>query len=316
MRSLPIREQERALREAVLLWKLKNEEDASDEEIAERLRYGSVEAMHMQHRRWDLPHWIAHDEEATQGAKTSKPAPPETRTGSGRRKATKFEEVTPLPPAEEAIPYFKGILERLLRDLEKLRGRDEFLQSGRFGAVSERDGERKAWGVLTVPPEPLRTLIAIVALRAGRARSPAMTKLLRLLHPSEAKQASTQFSRHTFPQWEPDSGEVNMGQLASHMEALEKHADNVAKLVRGLERISDGRRPVEILSRDHAVIDLVRQRAAQGVPDQEIRDEVNRVRDRGPLGPLSPDEDFTLKDIQRLKTYPFEGGMPPDRGAK
>ena len=53
---------------------------------------------------------------------------------------------------------------------------------------------------------------------------------------------------------------------------------------------------------------LVKQRAAEGVSDTEIREEVNRRLDRGPLAALDPEtDDFTLEEIRYLKDLDFEG---------
>ena len=238
-----------------------------------------------------------------------------TRKKPRRRKAKKFGPVTPLPSPERAIARFKATLERLIKELDTLRGRDEYLQSGRFTAVSEKDGEKKVWGAGQAPPEPLTTLIAIDALVAGYAGNPRITQLIDALHPSELIEEHSPFRGGILTERNPDPQKVNLRDLDVRIKELRKCAEDVAKLIRGLEEIGPGRRTDEIPPRDIAVIDLVERRAKEGYSDEQIREEVNRRYDRGPLGALSLHKDFTLEDIRELREYPFKGGVPFEKRA-
>jgi hypothetical protein len=174
----------------------------------------------------------------TGGEKTSLPGNAPKK--KGKRKAKKFGKKTPLPAAERAINQFRRTLGLLTKNLEQLRGRDEYLQSGRFGGKIDRDGKRLVLGAWPAPLEPLTTLIAIEALVFGHARSPAITWLLGALHPSELIEVREETDWGTFTRREPDPEKVNMKQLDEAIQELRKRAGDVAALVRGGEELSPG----------------------------------------------------------------------------
>jgi hypothetical protein len=76
--SLPVEEQERALREAALAWHWRNNQRASKEQVAEELRYGSVEAVRRQFENWGIPSWVVGEESETNStpSKEGKKSPP------------------------------------------------------------------------------------------------------------------------------------------------------------------------------------------------------------------------------------------------
>ena len=125
MTGLSTKEQERAIREATLVWHLRNKKDASDEQIAERLEYGSVEALRRQLKNWGLPDWVLGEESETNRAKEK-----------GRKKSAPLvRDLGPakgLPPAGNAIPLFKERLEALLESAELLEHMDEDLRGKYF----------------------------------------------------------------------------------------------------------------------------------------------------------------------------------------
>lgn len=230
----------------------------------------------------------------------------------GGRKARKFGKKEPLPSAEGAINIFKGTLEMLIRDLDRLRGWEEYLQSERFVAVSEKDGEKLVSGARQEPPEPLTTFIAIEALVGGvHAWTPEMARLLDVLHPSEPVETRETFKGRTYTLREPDPGQVDMERLDQALRALRKKAGDVAKLVRG-KGFRPGSSTGEVSAREHSVIDLVKQRAAEGVLDERILEEVNSSFRWEELfwGLISPQPDFTLKQIRYLRELPFEDERP------
>lgn len=219
------------------------------------------------------------------------------------RRAKTVEEATPLPPAERAIDFFKSTLQALDGKTENLRGRREYLQSERFVGVDEEDGQKRAHGARQSPPEPLTTLIAVHALRSGHADTPLMRMLLDKLHPSEQIEVREPSLRGTLTTRRPDPKEVDTDRLEQAIQELRKKAADVAKLVRG-GTIRKGPPTEEIAPRHHAVIDLVNQRAKEGVSTDEIIEELNARFDRGPLG---LEDIFTEEEVRRLKTLPFEG---------
>src|SRR5215203_5294241 len=97
MMGLSTKEQERAIREATLVWHLRNNERASAEQIAERLEYGSVEALRGQLKNWGLPDWVLGEESETNRTKKK-----------GRKKSAPLvRDLGPtkgLPPAGNATP--------------------------------------------------------------------------------------------------------------------------------------------------------------------------------------------------------------------
>ena len=268
----------------------------SEDEVAEKAKFGSVGDMYFRLKRWGLSGLVPESEEA-----------PKLPTKKGKPKAKTFGEKMPLPPSEGAIPRFRTTLELLTKQLENLRGfEEEYLQNRRFGGTSEKDGKKRVWGARTTPPEPLTTLIAIEALVSGHARSPAITHLIAALHPAGTVKVSEPFRGGTLTTPKPAPG-VNMDDLSKQIKKLREHAAHVARLIRGWE--DTGRRPPgEVSPREHSVLPLIKQRAGEGVSDEEILEEVNRRLDRGPLAALHPRrDDFTLDKIRYLKDLGFEG---------
>jgi hypothetical protein len=125
MMGLSTKEQERAIREATLVWHLRNNERASAEQIAERLEYGSVEALRGQLKNWGLPDWVLGEESETNRTKKK-----------GRKKSAPLvRDLGPtkgLPPAGNATPLFKERLEALLESAELLEHMDEDLRGKYF----------------------------------------------------------------------------------------------------------------------------------------------------------------------------------------
>jgi len=87
MESLSGPQYQDALLKVGLLCELRHR-NVPDEDIATKLQFGSIEAMHTQLVNWDLPDWIA-----GAGPSSSEPDKPERCAG------TTSEEPTELPPA-------------------------------------------------------------------------------------------------------------------------------------------------------------------------------------------------------------------------
>src|SRR5215211_8825384 len=85
----------------------------SDEDIAEKLHFDTVEDMRTQLRNWDLPGWLFGEEPETNPTK-------QTRK-KGDYRARNLALVTELPPAGNATGLFKERLEALLESAELLR---------------------------------------------------------------------------------------------------------------------------------------------------------------------------------------------------
>ncbi len=220
---------------------------------------------------------------------------------SGRRESRKFRpkswnEATKLPPAEEAIDLLRWPLEHFGRELESLRGREEYLQNKRFvGEVRDGDGTRKALGAWQAPPEPLTTLVALYALWAGSANTPLMWRLLRRLHPSEQIEVREPLGRGTSRSMRPDPDKIDMEELEKRVRALRTAAVQVARMVRGRE-IREGRPTGDLAPRHHAVAEAVGEFTRQGLSDEEIAEEVNK---RYAFGPF--EDAFTAEEIRWIR---------------
>lgn len=278
------------------------------DEVAHNAKFSSVEDMYFRLERWGLSGLLPLREEAKKVESEAEELLSAANAGSlGKPKAMTFGKKVPLPPAEGAIPRFRGTLELLIKKLENLRGfEEEYLQSKRFGGRSERDGKKRAWGARRTPPEPLTTLIAIEALVSKHASCPAITHLIGVLHPAGTVEVRVPFRGGTLRTLKPAPG-VNINDLQKQIKKLREHAAHVARLIRGWE--NPGRRPPrEVSPREHSALPLIKQRAHEGVSDEEILEEVNRRLDRGPLAALHPErDDFTLDEIRYLKDLGFEG---------
>ncbi|HVF02998.1 MAG TPA: hypothetical protein VNA27_16870 [Rubrobacteraceae bacterium] len=277
-----------------------------DDEVA--LKAGFRGARHMRQELEELgfPEWFVEGDTPPNPKRSADGGEQKPRR---RRRAKQFGENMPLPPAEGAARQFKRTLQMLIKGVDKLHGLEEYIQSERFVGVSERNGKNRAWGARQSPPEPLATLIDIEALTAGYARSPAMTWLLRALHPSELIEERKPYRGGTLTTHRPDPTKVNLAQLQEQMEKLREHADNVAKLVRGREKIRKGPSTGELTPREHSAYNVIKRQAQEEASETEIQEEVNRRLDRGPLAALHPEaDDFTLEEIRRLRSLPFDGG--------
>jgi hypothetical protein len=150
----------------VALFSYHRAEGTDDEEIAEKLRFDSVEEMQEQLQEWELPGWLTGKPSSTTAAKANR----------GRRPGPSSGERVELPPAKEAMPLFREMLEVLREAIEQLERRKEYFQDGRFvvethvedlvddgGEWVEFKGARAGGGEQS-PPEPLTSLIAIYVL--------------------------------------------------------------------------------------------------------------------------------------------------------
>jgi hypothetical protein len=147
-----------------------------EQEVAEKLGFGGVEAMHVQLANWGLPRWLIGG------------APSSESDKSARRARTTREEPTELPPAYDALPLFHRALQKLDWAIGDLENRKEYLQNGRFvahestgPAYSPETGIEE--GTLTIPlggqqnpPEPLPALIGAYFL-ANEPIEPLLEKL-------------------------------------------------------------------------------------------------------------------------------------------
>src|SRR5215207_84144 len=115
-----------------------------EKEVAVKLHFGGVEAMHVQLANWGLPRWLIGEALSSESDKTE------------RRARTTREESAELPPAYDARPLFYRALQKLNRAIADLENRKEYLQNGRF--VAHESTDPVGWpetgiaeGTLTIP---------------------------------------------------------------------------------------------------------------------------------------------------------------------
>jgi hypothetical protein len=159
-----------------------------EKEVAVKLHFGGVEAMHVQQlANWGLPRWLIGEALSSESDKTE------------RRARTTREEPAELPPAYDARPLFYRALQKLNRAIADLENRKEYLQNGRF--VAHESTDPVGWpetciaeGTLTIPLggqqtplEPLPALIAAYVL-AEEPLEPLLRKLNRTPQSVDKKQ--------------------------------------------------------------------------------------------------------------------------------
>jgi hypothetical protein len=307
--SLSVNEQERALREAIVAWDLRNNQGASTEQIAERFGYGSVEALHRQFQNWGLPSWVVGE-----GADTN----PTPKSKGGKTSSPRLRNLgtgTELPPAGNATELFKERLEVLLKSAELLKHMDESLHGRYFvrqdvesvslllsrhlmseehwSALSEHHGfdpdEERFWkpnavakfpgGVTVSPSETEAIHIGVHALADGD-----MDTLLATLHldPSSVGTKAREEIRQ-YVEGSRSNGDKRDG--------LKTLARQLAIWVRGSE-VRQGR-PPNLSRADHEFACRVTRLRRQGLTDEEIaRKESHWKKEDG--------TSYTVKDVTEL----------------
>ncbi len=197
---------------------------------------------------------------------------------------------------------FKDTLEQLIEKLEDLRGREEYLQSGRFVGSRRQGSIREALGARQYPPEPLTTLIGVYALFEQTEQGSGMWWLLGKLHWSGLREVREKTSLGTFVSRQPDPDKVDMTKLKARMKELRKSARQVAQIVRGKE-LSDGAPAGELLPRHHAVLEAVTAWSRDGDSDEEIAREINSWYGFGLL-----EDEFTAEEVRGIRK---RGATPP-----
>ena len=220
---------------------------------------------------------------------------------SPKPRAQEFGELEQLPPAEEAIFLLRQPLDALIRSLERLRGRVDWLQSERYVVIKKDGGRNKTAGASWLPQKPLTQLIAVFALVEG-ADDLAMYKLLAKLHPSEPipPQDDSIYKGAALP----NPKKVDLEGLRKQTQDLRTAAGNIARIVRG-GRVGRGRPATEVPARMYAGVRYAKGRSAEGASPEAIRQELNELMDRGPLS-LNPD--YTNEDVRWMLDNEFETG--------
>lgn len=211
------------------------------------------------------------------------------------RKVKSLGEPIKLPPAENAIPLFERLLKRLHRELQTLRGREDYLlsksKSKKFAAIGHDGEKRKALGASwPYPPQPLTTLIAVYALVYGDADSPGMWKLIEKLHPSRPVEVRERMSDEILERFKkkldprtaeyklrrPDPRAVDMVKLKKAIRHLNEAAGHVAAVVYGGE-YKEGSPTPRFAPRYQAIVERVAALHRQGLSNAEIAEDINAL---------------------------------------
>jgi hypothetical protein len=263
---------------------LRHGNEYSDEQIAEQLRFNSVEEMHAKLKSWQLPDWLVGANTNSNKKRTQEKRTPPRLRGVGPKKD--------IPPASNAAELFRERLEVLRESVELLEHINEGLHGKYFARTNAEklsvfyDGRWNDDTVVSLPGTVARwpshieiTLIGAYALAGGR-----MDLLLeRLRLDPSSVDAET---------WEKIRLCID-GARANHdaKDGLKVLARQLATLVRGGE-VATGR-PPQLSEADHAFACRITHYREQGLTDEEIaRKESHRKKDDG--------TSYSVKDVTEL----------------
>jgi hypothetical protein len=280
----------------------------SPEEIAEHLRFNSVEEVCAQLESWKLPEWLVG--EGSQTDRTNN----KVRKESARR-ARGFGPAKELPPAGNATPLFRERLEALLESAEHLKHMDEDLH-GRYFVRTNIDTTpvffprehlpKEVWeavceqyeldpddegfldtnthnkfpgGAATSPSEIEATLISMYALAGGR-----MDVLLHALHPDSPPVGAKT--------WEEIrqciEGSKADGDKRDGLKVLARH---LATWVRGSE-VRSGR-PAGLSEMEHGLACRITHHRKDGLTDEAIVDKLSHYKKEDGTS-------YSMKDVAEL----------------
>ena len=259
----------------------------SEDEVAEKTGYRGVGHMRQELERWNFPPWFIEGDSPPE-PKPQEPTPAEQKArGSG--------PVAELPPASNAIPLFREILEALARANEDLKFRQDkrivkrFVQSSMqtnpvFPSDDFSDEEWKdmaelhgfdpeakhfsapnvfSWSLgegTPTPQAPLPALIAAYVLTDGEIES-----LLDALYPGEPPTEVVDRIRKRIEDKKGPRTEDGLKALAGQLAAL----------VRGKD-LTPGRAPVHIPRDDYNLSSRITEHREAGMRDEDI---FERLRD-------------------------------------
>jgi hypothetical protein len=210
------------------------------------------------------------------------------------RNAKSFGESVKLPPAENAAGLFKHALDHLYKELDTLRGREDFLQSKRFVGTRSVEGKRIALGAWQSPAEPLTMLIAVYALLEGSAYTVGTSWLLGQLHPSEQWEVFESTKKGRLKKKVPNPNEVDMQRLDQAIKDLRLAGAHVAQIAYG-KRVGPGPSTVVVSPRHQAAAPFVQDLHGQGMTAEQIAEEVNRLYRFGLV-----EEPFTEEEVRQI----------------
>jgi hypothetical protein len=279
----------------------------SDEEIAKKLYFESVEDMYLQLAKWDLPAWLAGGDAAAPSRGTA------PKKSKDERRARSSGLAKELPAASNAAPLFREKLEMLLRATEELKHRKEKLQSGRFiqssvhtdpNLFSRKDLSDEQWqhfnelydldpearsfmhfggatfslgGGSPAPQAPLPALIAAYLLAGGEVEP-----LVAALHPNPAS-----------AEWPKIEKRIEGRKGTDNLDGLKALAEQLARAIRG-GTLGPGSPGAELSPDEINLASRITERHEAQVPDEKIYEELPHLRR---AEELSWDEYHRLADL-------------------
>ncbi len=278
MDSLSAPQRQEALSKIALLC-AKRREDLPEEAIADKLGFGSVEAMHIYFDNLELPAWLSG---ATSRDESEKEKQAEYEPQRHARTAS--EKPAELPPAYDALFLFHRALMKLDCAIGDLENRKEYLQDGRFIAhedtgpvdLPERGIEGGTMSVplggRQMPLEPLPALVGAYFL-AGEPLEPLLEKLNRRPEAVDKGQIQRLIEGEKTPK--------------GHKRGLRSVAELIARGMRG-GKIRGGQTTGEFSTRIQNGVWYSRQLADRGLATETIserlseagftRDEISRIQ--------------------------------------
>lgn len=284
----------------------------SEDEVAKKVKFDSVEDMYFRLKRWGLSGLVPLEEESEETPKTAR-----------ERKARGSGPVVELPSASNAIPLFREKLDLLKQANEDLKYREEKYQAGPYkngkyrtgrflassvhrstitlrredwseeewrgateqygvdaggNTIAVDDGLTFAFGDATHAPQaPLPALIAACILAGGE-----MAPLLDALYPGTPTQEVREEIRML----------VEGKKGTDNKDGLKTSAEKLATWLRG-GRVERGTNPDPIPPLDRSLACRIRERREAGVPDKQIYEDLRLRKEHGGEG-------FTWKEFRRL----------------
>jgi hypothetical protein len=318
MGSLSGPERQDAIYKVGLLCELRRR-NRPDDEIAKKLHFGSVEAMHTQLNNWGLPLWLTRDLQRSSEEATG---PPQKR----KRRARSTGGAEELPRAKEALPLFKTFHRDIDRALSKVVNLREWYQGGRFVAREaitashgfwRSDYTEREWtelcdehnqdpnvDVFNVPghvisiPEgatqtPFAELVRLIAVYIVLDKP--LEPLLDALHPNPTTDVRAQLKKIVEGETRKVPGKD--GTLRTHqIVGVKTLLARATRLIRGGE-VRPGQHSGELTPTEHLAAELIQGWRQTGATEQQI---IEELRSRG----------FSKVDIARLEKIGLEPYPP------
>jgi hypothetical protein len=232
-------------------------------EIAEKLGFGSVEAMCKQLKTWELPDWLM-PEEASTGKAIQRERKARHAKGEPER----------LPPATNASTLFKDALRLLESEHKTLSSIEETWQGGRFmseaaGGPEKGIAGRGAAGGQWFPNPEITRLIGVCLV--AFASSDIVERLLKALHPSPAEANRKQLYTF-FYGIDPDA----KGGPKQRGDGFLSRWVQTAALIRGMPEIGRGVKDDPIGAVEQYIAWEIRARRDEGLSEEET---ARRIRE-------------------------------------